>query len=364
MQTITEFKFDSLDKSISKAFIKLHNEVYCELNELKSYCIEQDSKDYLDIFLNEFKSLSPTMSCVDTVLCASKLKIETIYKDLVPQNIPNEIFKFSTLKKLSFVEEVYNNKKSLSKKVKPSKKDLAGIKKCNDLIASVINLKQVLGKIFDYDKNRKHLLTYYESIDLNVCLYCSAQYTTLYRSQSKKQFYLKGNLDHIHAKSEFPFFSLSINNLVPVCAHCNQRKGKYSFNYNPFDPEHAHTFNFEDCLDFDVKEGKVKLENLSQMKIDFDSTTNCKLVDKLDLLDLYRKFDKNAETTVSRFRNYYSRGYGESISKSFKTKEGISALEYFVSEIPLTDSNVLKHPLTKFKKDLFESLKSKINDEL
>src|SRR5690606_18702067 len=86
-------------------------------------------------------------------------------------------------------------------------------------------LNDILEIIFGYHlyARLQLLKEYFKALGFDNCVYCLAQYTTAYTSKNRK-LYIKGNLDHIHPKSINALISLSLNNLVPVCAHCNQRK--------------------------------------------------------------------------------------------------------------------------------------------
>jgi hypothetical protein len=62
---------------------------------------------------------------------------------------------------------------------------------------------------------------------------------------------------------------------------------------------------------------------------------------------------------VTRFKKFYSDGYETNLSTLTDESNSKKRIEYFVSEIPLTEENILKHPLVKFKIDLFDSIKDR-----
>lgn len=74
-------------------------------------------------------------------------------------------------------------------------------------------------------------------LGLKVCPYCNRQYITpLYSGNGK----VRGDLDHFYPKSKYPYFAMSIYNLVPCCKSCNSSlKGDIEFSYeeniNPYD---------------------------------------------------------------------------------------------------------------------------------
>lgn len=60
---------------------------------------------------------------------------------------------------------------------------------------------------------------YIKYLRLNVCPYCNRQYLTLFEGINKK---VRPDLDHFYCQSYFPYFSISIFNLIPCCKVCNQ----------------------------------------------------------------------------------------------------------------------------------------------
>jgi hypothetical protein len=185
------------------------------------------------------------------------------------------------------------------------------------------------------------------------------QSTIIYESKSQDKYYLTGNLDHVKPKDTNPLLSISINNLIPVCVPCNQRKSTTIFKYDPFNNEHAHSFDFNGCIDFDMKKGEVIYKSLKDLKITADKDEYMDMSKKLDYIDLYSNFDSNAEVMVERFKKFNSNGYSEHLNKITDSSHTREMIEYLISEVPLTDDNILKFPLTKFKMDLFNTIKSK-----
>ena len=226
---------------------------------------------------------------------------------------------------------------------------------------SQVTLLEILSVIFNYTGRRKHLLKYYSSTEFNICLFCLAQSTTIYTSSKSKYVYLTGNLDHIKPKSKFPFLAVSLNNLIPVCAHCNQRKSDNPFEYNPFNQLDQHEFDFSNCLETDKKK-VVVLNTLDKLKIAKKKGNTSDLITRLDFSDLYKNFSGNAKIMVERFHKFHSNGYKAHLESVINGKDTTSEMKYFISEIPLVDKNIVKYPLTKFKIDLYKELKQKYDN--
>lgn len=214
----------------------------------------------------------------------------------------------------------------------------------NDIIEFILgyhleNRTQVLKKVF-------------RKIDLQNCVYCLAQYTTSYGIDNDK-IYVKGNLDHVYPKSLNGLISLSLNNLVPVCAHCNQRKsnaGISKFNFNPFDSVQIPNFIFKDILE--IQSGEVKFKNLTYLKID---NINSTLEKRLKLTSLYKEYKLPVENLLDRYKKFNSFSYEKQIKDIIG--KGISTdLEFFITEVPYTEENVHNIPLHKFKSDFYKEL--------
>ncbi|PEK51523.1 HNH endonuclease [Bacillus toyonensis] len=81
---------------------------------------------------------------------------------------------------------------------------------------------------------------------LRVCPYCNRQYITPIYSDHGK---MRADIDHFFPKSIFPYFSMSLYNLVPVCKSCNQslkRDREFSFeSINPYDDHISDYFRFK-----------------------------------------------------------------------------------------------------------------------
>ncbi|MDF2931089.1 MAG: hypothetical protein K0R36_420 [Chryseobacterium sp.] len=189
-------------------------------------------------------------------------------------------------------------------------------------------------------------------VELQNCVYCLAQYTTSYGIKNKKN-YVKGNLDHVYPKSLNSLISLSLNNLVPVCAHCNQRKLNANiskFNFNPFDSKLVPFFKFDGVLK--IQNGEVNLKNLTDLKIEDINPT---LESRLELKSLYQEYKSPIENLLDRYKKFNSSSYEKQIQEMID--KGISTdLEYFISETPYTEENIQNVPLHKFKNDFYKEL--------
>lgn len=77
-------------------------------------------------------------------------------------------------------------------------------------------------------------------LGLRVCSYCNRQYITMYKANNGR---MRADIDHFLPKSKYPYFSMSIYNLVLSCALCNRSfKGKKVLTENAPNP-YEHDYN-------------------------------------------------------------------------------------------------------------------------
>lgn len=119
------------------------------------------------------------------------------------------------------------------------------IEKKNPNRIEKIKFYDLLLEIFDYDTFRLSVLPQL-SMRLNIksCPYCNQQFTLNIRKEWKnkkrKLRYSKDlaqlQFDHYYNRSSYPFLSMSVYNLIPSCAVCNQLKSNKEFPliFHPF----------------------------------------------------------------------------------------------------------------------------------
>lgn len=360
MHPIKEFDFTGIDKRLAREYIKIHNTILKEVKFIESVVTQTITKNYLNFFISEFKSLDEKDEklVVDTIICATKKQLDILVNKCSKRNVNSkEQLACNTLIGITYYKNIQAQINKLNSNTSRTKTQNEKLLKLQNEFNSKIGLRPLLLKVFDYSGRRKALLQYYAKKNYRVCAYCLAQYTSIYRSSNSGKYYLTGNLDHVKAKSTYPYLSLSINNLVPVCAHCNQRKSDRRFKYDPFNAKHKQSFDFSDCID--VVKSKVIFKPLNHLKFSPAKGEFKDLTTKLDLKDLYQNFEPNAKALIDRYQKYHSKGYSEHLTSITKKPDSREFIEFFISEVPLSDESVLKHPLTKFKMDLYNMIKSK-----
>lgn len=319
--------------------------------KIKEYDLESLNAN-LDTKIKKIDDLIKTdlkkLSTIDVVkpFFTDLLKIVDFDSDFsfikAPLSIIGKLKEINTKIKICNIKQ-FNSKLSLPKSSFAQKE-----------ITADFTFNNIIEHIFGYhlESRTQILKKIFRQINSQNCVYCLAQYTTSY-SVNNGKIYVKGNLDHIHPKSINALVSLSVNNLVPVCAHCNQRKldaDSSKFNFNPFDSEDTPVFKFKNVIT--ISNGDVQFKDIQDLKID---NINPTLEKRLELTSLYKEYRSPIENLLERYRKFNSSSYKEQIQKL--SKNGISDnLEYFISETPYTDGNIQNIPLHKFKSDFYREL--------
>ena len=99
--------------------------------------------------------------------------------------------------------------------------------------------KKVLNA-FGYERYRSgRLVEHAERLNVKTCCYCNMNYTLLIEQKKARTIEKKAlmQFDHFYDKAKYPHLSMSMYNLIPSCATCNQgkpRNGDLLIHFNPY----------------------------------------------------------------------------------------------------------------------------------
>lgn len=212
----------------------------------------------------------------------------------------------------------------------------------------------------NYDKIKttfkKHWSPYHFVLSekLRVCPYCNRQYITpLYKDSNNGNIKVRADLDHFFPKKQYPYFSMSLYNLVPSCKFCNSSfKGTKEFN---IDDIHPYEENFGDYFKFYLDTIKEK----GKLKITVEKEDNSRMNNYFEIFpieDLYQYHENQAFELVDK-RIIYSDSYiNELYEKNkdiFCSEEHIKSL--IIGYIP-DKKNLNDEVLGKFRRDICQQL--------
>lgn len=85
----------------------------------------------------------------------------------------------------------------------------------------------------------KNNISLVKNLGVTVCPYCNRNYIN---SRDDK---LGCEFDHYYCKDKYPFFALTLSNLIPSCGTCNRIKSKNHYEFCPFDLEDNKKIEFK-----------------------------------------------------------------------------------------------------------------------
>lgn len=347
MLQIHEYKFDDINLSLKSEFQRIDNTIKKILIEFR-----RNNPLFINFFEEVQKRIPLEGGKEENSFIMMKREIVESMGLIKPSDFDQPV----KIKDLNFIERDKLTDELATLKVNIDKESMKRVEEINSRLDENFKLNIWLSEVIDYDKYRHELLKFYYQKNFTNCHYCLAQYTSIYRSDKKNYLYLKGNLDHYFPQKDNALLGISLNNLVPVCAHCNQRKSKQEFTFKIFKKKADiivnPTFVFENCLT--IQNAKLELRNLDQLII---NNIDSDLLEKLELDKLYQGLSSSVINLLERYQKFNSKSYKNHIESI--TGVGIgSNLEYFISEIPYDEENIRKVPLQKFKSDFYNELES------
>jgi hypothetical protein len=214
---------------------------------------------------------------------------------------------------------------------------------------------------FSYKRLRKGRIAKLGSyINVKSCLYCNAQYTLVINNKNKPL--AKFQFDHFFPKNTYPYLSISLYNLIPSCASCNQSKSKTAFELN----ELIHPFHedFHVLTQFQIN-NKAHLELLMGIKVPLNE-----IQISLTKLDTPKVKNQNNFTSIAGIYKRHSDIVSEIYQKAYAYQNGgkealmnleqngkrifISTAEIewmLLANYPLAN-DINNRPLSKFMQDI------------
>ena len=213
-------------------------------------------------------------------------------------------------------------------------------------------LRKEVAKVFGYD--HKKLLDLAKWLNVKTCPYCNMQYTLYVHGQTKKLKMAKFQFDHFYDKADYPMLSMSLYNLVPSCASCNQgkSKGKLGLEFHPYYAA------IKDAFHFEVEKPVPLWEGSDADVLDIQMVAN----DGYDLGEFNRMFhverlyQRHKDEAVDTFTRAYADTYYNKVD-NFRFLKDKKLKERIIMGCPPDEEDIDKRPLTKLKQDLWKQAK-------
>lgn len=221
-----------------------------------------------------------------------------------------------------------------------------------------------LTKALDYEKLQKKVLKqFFHRFQTNTCYYCNSQYTLTFKKEKLES--VKFQIDHIFPKKKYPYFSISLYNLVPSCANCNLNKGDKDFWIEDYC--HPYLESIGDRFKFSLSKESDKMLYTKSEEIDFDnisvSMTNLSDLkvsrhnELFDIEGIYSNFSEIAKEIIT-LGYIYPESKRNELLNSYKDKNGLSMFKnketidrIFLRVYPDVPNTNLR-PLSKYIQDV------------
>ncbi len=223
------------------------------------------------------------------------------------------------------------------------KKVIAQYEKRRDKIKEIFDYKIIQGEAYEIAR----------LLDINACIYCNRQYILTISDDEKK--IARPSFDHYLPQSKYPFFAVSLYNLIPSCQICNERlklDEDLPKRCNPYlNKEDNIPFKFSFNLDENnlmPKEIVIKDLNLKFKK--FKEVFRIKTV-----YDAHIDFEvKDLYTFATKYSDTYLQSLLEQIGLYYRLSQEDAYRILFGTELYSKNDN--NRPLSKLKRDLLEEL--------
>lgn len=190
-------------------------------------------------------------------------------------------------------------------------------------------------------------------LNIKVCPYCNHNFTLYIDILGKIK--MKGlfQFDHFYDKSDYPYLSMSLYNLIPSCSLCNHQKRTtlLDLRYNPYFKGISDEFHFKVIDSFQLRSGKVGAD-----KIDIKIERNARGhgIDELqEDLHLEEQYSRHKDIVQEIYDKVYSETYYRNMLTSMSVVEREKLLNQWLG-ISMDIDDISKKPLAKFYQDILK----------
>lgn len=224
---------------------------------------------------------------------------------------------------------------------------------------------RLLNQVFRYEafSRRKEFISLLKDMDVSVCPYCNRQYTF---TVSGKKRNIRPQIDHYKAKDRYPYLAISLMNLIPSCAQCNQSKSdrKEEVLY-PYSDEMGHDVRFKTKMKEDFNYLFGERDAIDEFEVDMDvKNVNLKLANKVDnsikIFHLRELYNEHKDYILYLFwKNYvFNEEYLDTICKEFPDMFPLkSDMENLLYLMDITKEAWGKRTLSKLTHDISREMK-------
>jgi len=230
----------------------------------------------------------------------------------------------------------------LAKVVQKVKNDYAELLSANNK-----KIRNEVRYIFGYKHSK--LLYLANWLNVKTCPYCNMHYTIYVDGHTRKAKMAKFQFDHFYDKAEYPMLSMSLYNLIPSCASCNQgkSKGELDLDFNPYHAAIKDAFYFRVAKPLPLWKGSdSEVSDIEMVAKDEE-----KLKKFNDMFHVDKLYQHHKDVVRETFTRVYAERY-YSCKENFKfLKDRELARRIQEGGYP-EEADIDKRPLTKLQIDM------------
>lgn len=220
------------------------------------------------------------------------------------------------------------------------------------------DFRKALNDAYGYKHDK--LLFLAKMLNVKTCPYCNMQYTLCaeaYKDGELVEKMAKFQYDHFFDKAEYPMLSMSLYNLIPSCASCNQGKSKrpLSMAFHPYSTAIKDTFRFRVKDPSDLLAGgddkKIEIKLVPQKPVDVDAYNEMFHIESL--------YQRHRDVAREVFARAYVDPYYEDGS-NFEFLKDSNFMERLEKGFYPDEEDIDKRPLTKLQQDLWKQAKGEL----
>lgn len=249
----------------------------------------------------------------------------------------------------------YPKELDLEKLITLNYSELCDLKDFIDKNKSFVELNKTQKDYFYTLYQRLKKAEYIKDLDITVCPYCNRNY--IFNFEKSNSLNATAQLDHFFDKSSYPFFSVSIFNLIPSCGTCNQRKSKkQDVIYHPF------IESLKDDVQFRLKIKNSKFYyDKNSLEIENKIIDNeAKVKSHIKTFNIQNLYNEHKDIVLELIQKaqIYNESYVDELFQKyegtlFKNREDV--LRHITGGY-VEDGDINKRPLSKLIKDISEEL--------
>lgn len=222
-------------------------------------------------------------------------------------------------------------------------------------------LKDEILKCLNYSELRRNFLPkYFQKLGIKACVYCNSQLTSVIEKKKQKglemEYKALFQVDHYHPQDKYPYLSIALFNLYPVCASCNHTKSDQKFDFELYGEElKTDIFRFE--LDKSSKARFLLSRNFEDLEINFKKLNSPDYKDIFNIKELYSTQKDVAEEIIIKSL-IYNETYKRILTQMLGTQKINTAfINRFILGNYSDEVEIHKRPQAKFMQDIGKEVK-------